>query len=167
MNHTIRILTRNKHRCGACRYIKPQFRDAASALQDDPTIQFFTIDATEEIALALQFDVTRYPLILLIQDGNVYEWKQSISLVDFATASSPPASLQWNQHLGPFSYVGTCKYYIGSAVQALIEFYHDQTDFLSNEWKTAWILAAIAVFVSSVLMLVFLTTPSETKARID
>ena len=43
--------------CSACENLKPKFHQAAHSMSMDQEVRFLLVDATEEIALALQFDV--------------------------------------------------------------------------------------------------------------
>jgi thiol-disulfide isomerase/thioredoxin len=43
--------------CSACQRLKPKFSEAAYSFATDNTVRFLTVDATEELPLALQFDI--------------------------------------------------------------------------------------------------------------
>ena len=43
--------------CSACMSLKPRFQELAEAYRKDNNVRFLLVDATEEVAVGLQFDV--------------------------------------------------------------------------------------------------------------
>jgi hypothetical protein len=66
------------------------------------------VDATKEQALALQFDISYYPLIVQFRDKDeVYEWnRRESSLVQFASKEKAVGGKLLSRNFGPFSFVG-------------------------------------------------------------
>ncbi|KAH9251086.1 hypothetical protein BASA81_010985 [Batrachochytrium salamandrivorans] len=109
-----------------------------------PELDFFLVDATQELALTLQFDVTSYPLVLLITSNHeVYEWVSSEgSLVDFAAQKF---GRHWNVWAGPFGWLGKSKYLLGAGIQLALQWHDAATKGLSPWAKVAVSCAALAV----------------------
>jgi len=43
--------------CSACQRLKPKYAEAAALLRGEPEVRYLSVDATEEMGLALQFDI--------------------------------------------------------------------------------------------------------------
>jgi len=55
--------------CGPCKLFAPIFKRVAAAYED--RVDFAAVDADEQPELAAHFDVSNFPTILAIKDGEV------------------------------------------------------------------------------------------------
>lgn len=104
------------------------------------------MDATQELALTVQFDVTSYPLVLLItKDREVYEWVSSEgSLVDFA---GQKFGRHWNAWVGPFGWLGRFKYVLGAGIQRALQ-WHDAATTGLPPWAKVVVSCVVLAMMS-------------------
>lgn len=158
--------------CGACQQLKPKFIDVAEQFpQSEPSVGFFFVDATQEQPLALQFDITYFPLVVLIRGNEVFEWKRNLgSLTQFASSEMGEisAGVKWNKYFGPFGFVGMWKHRFGRLVQVTLDFHKEHTKELSQNQSILWMMGAMALLSLGLLGFIFLsvllcTSPEKDK----
>lgn len=64
------------HRCGHCKQFAPEYEKIAQTLKDsDPPIPVAKVDATVATAVASRFDVSGYPTIKILKNGEPVDYE--------------------------------------------------------------------------------------------
>jgi len=72
--------------CGHCKKIKPEFDDAAEALEAEGLkARLADVDATEQKELATEFDVTGYPTLKYFHEGKAQDYGGGREKADFVS----------------------------------------------------------------------------------